>query len=113
MKFVKFLAPAIATSAMMILAAPALADPDEDFNNQLHGYGIYGPRDYNAWLAKIACGRLNDRIDNTAANSAHFALLNLPNGTTTRQSWEFVATAITTYCPEQAHILTASAGRGA
>jgi hypothetical protein len=36
-------------------ALPAHADPDTDFANQLHSYGIYGPRDYNAWLAKIVC----------------------------------------------------------
>jgi hypothetical protein len=46
------------TAALVALAAPAHADPDVDFDNQLHGYGIYGPRDYNAWLGKITCERL-------------------------------------------------------
>jgi Zinc-binding dehydrogenase len=45
-------------AATVTLAAPAHADVDTDFANQLHGYGIYGPRDYNAWLAKITCERL-------------------------------------------------------
>jgi hypothetical protein len=31
------------------LAAPAHADGDTDFANQLHTYGLYGQRDYNAW----------------------------------------------------------------
>jgi hypothetical protein len=44
------LSVAIVAAAMVALAAPAHADPDADFANQLHGYGIYGPRDYNAWL---------------------------------------------------------------
>jgi hypothetical protein len=35
------------------LTAPAPADGDTDFANQLHAYGIYGPRDYNAWLGKM------------------------------------------------------------
>jgi hypothetical protein len=41
------------TAATIMLAAPARADVDTDFANQLHTYGIYGQRDYNAWLAKI------------------------------------------------------------
>jgi hypothetical protein len=34
---------AIVTATMVALAASAHADPDADFANQLHGYGIYGP----------------------------------------------------------------------
>jgi hypothetical protein len=34
-------------TAAVALAAPAHADVDSDFANQLHGYGIYGPRDYS------------------------------------------------------------------
>ena len=41
------------TTVSFAPAAPAHADPDADFANQLHGYGIYGPRDYDAWLGKI------------------------------------------------------------
>ena len=37
----------------LVLAAPAHADVDTDFANQLNGHGIYGPRDYNSWLGKI------------------------------------------------------------
>jgi hypothetical protein len=45
-------------AAAVALAAPAHADVDTDFANQLHGYGVYGPRDYNAWLGKLTCNRL-------------------------------------------------------
>ncbi|MCV7230018.1 DUF732 domain-containing protein, partial [Mycolicibacterium komossense] len=41
---------------MLAAAVPvaAQADPDTDFANDLHSFGIYGPRDYNAWIGKIA-----------------------------------------------------------
>jgi hypothetical protein len=48
------------TAATITLAVPARADVDTDFANQAHTYGIYGQRDYNAWLAKITCERLDD-----------------------------------------------------
>ena len=90
-----------AVSALAIgLAAPANADPDIDFANQLHGYGIYGPRDYNAWLGKIACDRLGRGLDVDAYHSAKFIFNNLPQHTTTAQSWQFLGAAIDTYCPD-------------
>ncbi|MCV7226528.1 hypothetical protein [Mycolicibacterium komossense] len=46
---------AVLTSAAVVLAPAAQADPDTDFANDLHSFGIYGPRDYNAWIGKIAC----------------------------------------------------------
>ena len=82
MRLAKLSVPALVTAAMVAVAAPAHADPDADFANQLHGYGIYGPLDYNAWLAKITCERLHNGLDTTADKSAHFALVNLPRGTT-------------------------------
>jgi Protein of unknown function (DUF732) len=111
MRFAKLSVPALVTAAMVALAAPAHTDPDADFNNQLHGYGIYGPRDYNAWLGKITCERLRNGLDTTADKSAHFASINLPRGTTTGQSYQFLAAAIGTYCPDQVPILTAAAER--
>jgi len=39
------------------------------FADQLHGYGIYEAREYNAWLAKIACGRLGSGLTDVAAGS--------------------------------------------
>ena len=73
------------TAAVVALAAPAHADLDTDFANQLHGYGIYGPRDYNAWLGKITCKRLGNGTDADAYKSAAFLSKNLPRGTTTRR----------------------------
>ena len=69
--------------AALLLAAPAHADLDTDFANQLHGYGIYGPRDYNAWLGKITCKRLGNGTDADAYKSAAFLSKNLPRGSTT------------------------------
>jgi hypothetical protein len=98
-------------AAIVALAAPTHADPDTDFANQLHGQGIYGPLDYNAWLGKITCERLRNGLDTTADKSAHFALINLPRDTSTAQSYQFLAAAISTYCPDQVPILTAAAAR--
>src|SRR5690242_17502718 len=39
--------------AGVAVAGPAHADPDTDFANELHTYGIYGQKDYNAWIGKI------------------------------------------------------------
>jgi hypothetical protein len=100
-----------ALAAVVALAAPAHADPDTDLNNQLHSYGIYAPLDYNAWLAKITCERLHNGIDTTADKSAHFALVNLPRGSTAGQSYQFLAAAISTYCPDKVPVLTAAAAR--
>ena len=111
MRLAKLSVPAMVTAAMVAVAASAHADPDTDFANQLHGYGIYGPLDYNAWLGKIACERLHNGVDTTADKSARFALVNLPRGTTTAQSYQFLAAAIGTYCPDQVPILTAAAAR--
>jgi Protein of unknown function (DUF732) len=102
---------AMVTAAMVALAAPVHADPDADFANQLHGYGIYGPRDYNAWLGKIMCERLHNGVDTTADESAGFALVNLPRGTTTAQSYQFLGAAVGTYCPDQVSALTATVAR--
>ncbi len=111
MRSAKLSVPALVTAAMVAVAASAHADPDTDFANQLHGYGIYGPLDYNAWLGKIACERLHNGVDTTADKSARFALVNLPRGTTTAQSYQFLAAAIGTYCPDQVPILTSAAAR--
>jgi hypothetical protein len=102
------LATVAATGAIAIaLAAPALADPDTDFANQLHTYGIYGPRDYNAWLGKIACERLHNGLDGDAYKSQKFVATNLPRGSTQVQTWQFLGTAITYYCPDQTAALEA------
>ena len=83
------------------LAAPAQADPDTDFANQLHTYGIYGPRDYNAWLGKIVCERIDNGVDTSAAKSTEFVSHNLARDTTPAQWAQFLATAVGSYCPDE------------
>ena len=100
-------AAAMAVTAVT-LAVPAHADPDIDFANQLHGYGIYGSRDYNAWLGKITCKRLARGVDGDAYASEAFVAKNLPRATTQSQAWQFLGAAISTYCPEQTGVLQAA-----
>ena len=108
MKRVTFtLAVAVAAVA---LAAPAHADVDTDFTNTLHGYGIFGQRDYNAWIAKIMCKRLHNGLDTDAYQSATFVGNQLDRHSTTEQVWKFVGLAITTYCPDQLPVLQRVAG---
>jgi Protein of unknown function (DUF732) len=91
-----------AIAAAIGLAAPASADPDTDFDNQIAGYGIYGPHDYNPYIAKIVCRRLAQGVDPDAAASAHFLSNNLPRGTTQVQAYQFLGSAISIYCPDLA-----------
>lgn len=100
---------ALAITAPIILAAPSHADPDIDFANQLHGYGIYGPRDYNAWLGKITCKRLGRGVDSDVYESVDFVTTNLARGTTQGQAVQFVGAAISTYCPDQIGVLERAA----
>ena len=100
MKAAGFAVVAIATA--IGLAVPANADPDADFNNQVHQYGIYGPFDYNPYLAKVACRRLGDGVDPDAAASARFLSHNLPRGSTQVQAYQFLGSAISIYCPDLA-----------
>jgi hypothetical protein len=106
----RFVPLVVVVAAAVALAAPVHADVDTDFANQLHVYGVYGPRDYNAWLGKISCNRLGNGTDADAYQSAAFLSKNLPQGTTTAQTWQFLNTAITTYCPDQVPVLTSAAG---
>ncbi|OBI80545.1 DUF732 domain-containing protein [Mycobacterium asiaticum] len=87
-------------------AAPAQADDyDQVFNKTLNGFGIYGPQDYNAWLAKISCQRLERGVDHDAHQAATFLQRNLPRGTTQGQSLQFLGAGIDHYCPEQVGVL--------
>jgi hypothetical protein len=99
--------------AAVALIAPTLAhaDPDQDFAAQLHTYGIYGQRDYNAWLGKIMCKRLYNGVDTDAYQSAKFVGRNLPLNSTTEQAWQFVGAAINIYCPDQMPVLLRAAGQ--
>jgi hypothetical protein len=95
--------------AAVFLAAPAHADVDTDFANQLHAYGIYGPRDENAWLAKLTCKRLTTGVDENAFASARFLKTNLARTTSTQQVWQFLGAAVYAYCPEQTPALQSAA----
>jgi Protein of unknown function (DUF732) len=100
---------AAAIAPALVFAAPAHADPDTDFANELHTYGIYGQKDYNAWIGKIACKRLYNGVDADAEKSAKFIFAQLEKGSTTEQAWQFLGAALRTYCPEKMSILQAAA----
>lgn len=102
---------AVAIGLAISSAAPAAADLDSRFADELHAYGIYGQRDYHAWLAKITCKRLSTSVDNTAVEAAQFLSQNLGNNATTEQTWQFLAAGIRTYCPRHESALTAAIDR--
>lgn len=96
-------------AAAVVLAAPAQADPDIDFAEKLHGFGIYGQRDYNAWLGKITCKRLFSGVDGDAYAAAEFVSRNLARDASQTQAFQFLGAAIEAYCPEQVGVLQAAA----
>jgi hypothetical protein len=96
-------------AAGLVFAPPAHADPDTDFARELHTYGIYGQRDYNAWIGKITCKRLRNGVDNDAQKAAQFIFINLPKDSTTEQAWQFLGAALRTYCPDKLPILESAA----
>jgi hypothetical protein len=100
---------AAAIAPALVFAAPAHADPDTDFAKELHTYGIYGQKDYNAWIGKIACKRLYTGVDQDADKSAKFIFMQLQKGSTTEQAWQFLGAALRTYCPDKLPILEAAA----
>jgi Protein of unknown function (DUF732) len=100
-----------AVSSALMFAAPAHADPDTDFANELHTYGIYGQKDYNAWIGKITCKRLYNGLDQDADKSAKFVFAQLDKGSTTEQAWQFLGAALRTYCPDKLPVLEAAAQR--
>jgi hypothetical protein len=100
---------AAAVAPALVFAAPAHADPDTDFANELHTYGIYGQKDYNAWIGKITCKRLYNGQDADADKSAKFVFLQLPKGSTTEQAWQFLGASLRTYCPDKLPVLDAAA----
>jgi hypothetical protein len=106
----KFLPLVAVVAAAVALAAPAQADPDVDFASELHTYGIYGPKDYNAWIGKITCDRLGRGVDADADKSAKFVFQQLPKGSTTAQAWQFLGAALRTYCPDKLPVLQQAAG---
>ncbi|MGW0160066.1 DUF732 domain-containing protein, partial [Mycobacterium sp. NPDC003323] len=104
-KFATALGAALAAGSVL-LAAPAQADPDSAFAEELQGYGIYGQKDFNAWIGKIACKRLDRGVDHNAQDSAEFVSDQLVRGTTTEQAWQFLGAAMNYYCPDKRVLLT-------
>ena len=100
---------AAAIAPALVFAAPAHADPDTDFANELHTYGIYGGKDYNAWIGKITCKRLYNGVDQDADKSAQFVFRQLEKGSTTEQAWQFLGASLRTYCPDKLPVLEAVA----
>lgn len=95
----------VLAAAAIGVAAPAQSDPDIDFADQLHSFGIYGQRDYNAWLGKITCKRLDRGVDPDAYASMSFITKNLARETTQTQVAQFLGAAVSTYCPNLGGIL--------
>lgn len=114
----KRISPAVVASfglaLAMMSATSAGADPDTDFAHELQSYGIYGPRDYNAWLGKIVCERSIAGLDGDAEASVRFIgpniHKNLQRGPDDVQAWRFLGASINTYCPGQRHIYESAAG---
>jgi hypothetical protein len=101
----RLLLSVLGAAAAVAVAAPAHADPDIDFADQLRGFGIYGQRDYNAWLGKITCKRIDRGVDGDAYASVAFISKNLARGTTETQAAQFLGAAVSTYCPNLAGVL--------
>lgn len=108
----KYTVAALITGAAVVLAAPAAADPDTDFSQELHTYGIYGQKDYNAWIGKLVCKRLNDNVDHNAFDSAKFLGNTLDGNNTTEHNWQFLSAALNYYCPDNRAILAHAAMAG-
>lgn len=97
-------------AATIGLAAPANADRDTDFASELKTYGIYGQRDYNAWIAKIQCKRLQTGLDANAGEAAVFLKTNLHKDSTEQQVYQYLNAAINFYCPDQRYVVDSIAG---
>jgi len=52
---------------------------------------------------------LGNELDSSAEKSAEFLSHNLPRGTSTAQTWQFLAAAIGTYCDDLMPMLAAVA----
>jgi hypothetical protein len=105
MRYRRIARAAAAAGAGIVVAvagsAIAQADTDTDFANQL----LYGPKDYNAWLGKITCQRMDNNVDRDAYQSAKFVATNLSRQNSTRQNWQFLGAAIDFYCPDKHSVL--------
>jgi hypothetical protein len=100
-------------AAAIVLAAPAHADVDTDFANELHSYGIYGQKDFNAWIGKIVCKRMRTGLDANAYEAATFLKTNLHKDTNEQQVYDFLGASIRYYCPDQQAVVDRLAGGSA
>jgi len=104
---------AVIAGAAISLAGPGVAqadpsydrDPDTNFAHELHTYGIYGQKDFNAWIGKLVCKRLYNNVDHNAFDSAKFIGANLDRHNSTAQNWQFLGSALNYYCPDKRVIL--------
>lgn len=96
---------AAAVTMSLTVAAPAQADPDTDFANELHTFGIYGQKDYNAWIGKIVCKRLRTGLDADPVAAVRFLSLNMEKDTSQEQTWQFLGSAMKYYCPDKLSVL--------
>jgi hypothetical protein len=97
-------------AAAIGLAAPANADRDTEFASELRTFGVYGQRDYNAWIAKIQCKRLHTGLDANAGEAAVFLKTNLHKDSTEQQVYQYLNSAINFYCPDQRYVVDSIAG---
>jgi hypothetical protein len=56
--------------------------------------------------------RQHHGVDANAHESTHFVAANVPTGSTQMQTWQFFATAISSYCPDQTPVLESVAAQG-
>ncbi|WP_422743735.1 DUF732 domain-containing protein [Mycobacterium sp. WMMD1722] len=96
---------AAAATMSLTVAAPAQADPDTDFANELHTFGIYGQKDYNAWIGKIVCKRMRTGLDADSVEAHRFIAMNMEKDTSAEQSWQFLGSAMKYYCPDKLSLL--------
>lgn len=96
---------AVGFAAVARADPPAGGDPDTNFAAQLHTVGIYGARDYNAWIGKIMCERMYKNLDATATQTATFVRNQLDSNSSTEQVWQFVGLAVDYYCPDKRAVL--------
>jgi len=94
----------VAGAMALGVAAPAQADIDTNFANELHTFGLYGQKDYNAWIGKIVCKRLATGVDADSVEAARFVQGNMHNATQ-EQSWQFLGSAMKYYCPDKLSVL--------
>ena len=105
MKASRIVAGAAAAAAVALtVAAPANADIDTNFANELHTFGLYGQKDYNAWIGKIVCKRLSTGLDADSVEAVRFVQMNMHNATQ-EQSWQFLGSAMKYYCPDKLSVL--------